>query len=958
MKKIYKNTLFFLLTAMSTFGSWQLNAQIAFTNSNSLLQSSDWHSGVAIGVTDMNNDGLDDILRLEQGQMMTIEYQVPGQMFMPYTYASIDQESQWAMAAGDVNNDGYADVFGGDYNDSKIVLSNSDNTNYSHTTLPGIGFFSQGSNFVDINNDGFLDIFSCNDDGESGIWANNQDGTFSEANQWIDMTTTPVSDNSGNYGSIWTDFDNDGDLDLYIAKCRQGVGDPTDPRRINALFVNDGQNNFTEQAIDFGLKIGWQSWTSDFNDIDNDGDLDVFITNHDFANMVLENDGSGHYTDISTGKSIGIETTSLPIQGVMRDFDNDGFVDILVSGSTHHLYRNKGDQTFEEITGLFDNNQIESFALGDLNNDGFVDIYAGYANIYTNPSEIEDVIWMNDANDNNWFGVNLEGTISNRDAVGARVEIYGDWGVQVREVRSGESYGIMNSLKQNFGLGQATDIDYVVVKWPSGRINVIENPTINEYLDITEDGCEPFAVEIAADGNTIICEGETVNLLAPVGYEYIWSNGMTSVSIAVGNSGSYNAIVKDLTTNCYGISQNIQVQYAPDETPTIAADGDLEFCFGSSVMLTSSEAGSYEWSNGAVTQSIEVETPGDYYVTTQGVCSDNDSEMLSVSVLAADAPDVQDIDVVEGQGALVTLMATGDNPQWYDAEEGGNLLGEGNTLEVMDVTAPTTYWVENTYEYASPPEKEGMETHQGTDYSGPQWNAGLFFNAMSPFKLNSVLVYSDTEAERIISLRDQTGTEIASLLVNIPVTGDEGMRIDLNFDVPVGDGHILTTDEFQNGIALGTNSPRLKRADSGVSYNDYFIDGVLNITGPSIGGTTRYYYFFDWEIEEPSVFCTSKRAALNVDIVASTIGIDGSQEVQLFPNPTDGQMSLTLDFNQSTEVSLNVTDLAGKSVYTENIGMVNGAYNHELNLGHLSKGIYLIQVATPAHTYFGKIAIQ
>ena len=452
MNKLYHSpiTLSALIILLGLAGS--LHAQISFTNQNNMLTDSDHHSGVAVAIADMNDDHLDDIVRLSDGEILTVEYQTENGTFTPYMFGNVANQSQWSMCVADVDNNGFGDVMCGDYNTTKIITASPEGNTFSVAQMPGADFFAQASNFADINNDGFLDAFVCNDDAESRIFGNNGDGTFSMADHWIDMTTTPASDNSGNYGSIWTDFDNDGDLDLYIAKCRQGVGDPTDPRRINALFVNDGQNNYSENADEYGLKIGWQSWTADFNDIDNDGDLDVFLTNHDYSNQLLLNDGTGHYTEIT--ETSGMTVTNFPLQGVMRDFDNDGFVDILISGDDDKLLHNNGDNTFTEITGLFDDDQIHSYAIGDLNHDGFLDIYASYANGYTTPNPgKEDIIWINGGNDNNFFAVDLIGIESNRDGVGARIEIYGDWGIQVREIRAGESYGIMNSMTAHFGLG-------------------------------------------------------------------------------------------------------------------------------------------------------------------------------------------------------------------------------------------------------------------------------------------------------------------------------------------------------------------------------------------------------------------------------------------------------------------------------------------------------------------------
>jgi hypothetical protein len=953
-----RSTFFYTFFALFVLISPSLG-QISFTNSNSLLESSDWHSGVAIGVVDMNNDQIDDILRLEQGEELTIEFQDTATgTFIPFYFGPISGQSQWSMAAGDINNDGKNDVIAGDYNYTKLISAFSDTMDFSFDNLPGPSFFAQAANFADIDNDGFLDIFVCDDNAESRIWHNNGDGSFEMGDDMIDMATDPPSDNSGNYGSIWSDFDNDGDLDLYIAKCRQGVTDPADPRRINALFVNDGENNYTERAADFGLKIGYQSWTADLNDIDNDGDLDCFVTNHDFQNQLLENDGSGHFRDISTGNDIGISTTTFPLQGVMRDFDNDGFVDILVSGSDHHLYHNNGDKTFTEVPNPFDNNDIESYAIGDLNNDGFPDIYAGYANIYTNPSNIEDVIWMNDANDNNWFGLNLIGTESNRNAVGARVEIYGDWGIQIREVRAGESYGIMNSFKQNFGLGQSDAIDYLVVKWPSGIINVIDNPTINEYLTLTESPCggAPVEVEITAAGNTTICEGGTLNLEAPAGYNYIWSTGETTQTITISEPGAYRLIAQDPATGCYGASQNISIALEVPEIPEVTIDGELEFCAGSSVTLTVSEALSYDWSNGGTGQSIEVTDPGTYFVITEGTCDFYTSESYTVNVLPAPAPVAEDVEVIDAGPA--TLVASGENPRWYDAETGGNLLAENDTLFLPLVESSLTFWVEDLIEYDEPQSNVGMAEHAGSDYGPTNFSGGIVFDAMEDFTIKSVLVYTDTEAEREIQLRDSNSEVIESLVVNIPATGDEGVRIDLDFVVPVGEDYVLTTNPTVNVGSLGFNSPQLKRSSSSVSYASYEIADLVNLVGPTIGGSNLYYYFFDWEIQPLSIFCESERVPVNVDFVVSATDISQSNVIQLFPNPTDESLQVRFDFNTTTAVELRLIDLTGKQVFFDELSSISAGTTHELNVSELPAGIYLLEVQTGAERYFAKVTVE
>jgi hypothetical protein len=184
----------------------------------------------------------------------------------------------------------------------------------------------------------------------------------------------------------------------------------------------------------------------------------------------------------------------------MEDFNNDGFIDILMTtlDGNHHLFLNNGDTTFTSVVNPFNTTggkTMQSAAVGDLNNDGFIDVLAGYANSFNNPSNTSDQIFINDGNANNWSKINIEGIESNYNGVGARVEIYGVWGKQIREVRAGESYGTQNSFTSHFGLADATEIDQIIVIWPSGTIDEINNPNINETIQILEGQGQVLAVD-------------------------------------------------------------------------------------------------------------------------------------------------------------------------------------------------------------------------------------------------------------------------------------------------------------------------------------------------------------------------------------------------------------------------------------------------------------------------------
>lgn len=500
--------------------------RVSFTDATSLLNQNNY-SGLPMGVIDMNGDGKDDIVQFNSAKTLRIQYQNGvNQNFTTYNFGQVSNNNQWSTAIADYDQNGFNDILsGGAYDNLKIISNNNGSNSYTSAILPNSNIFIQGSNFVDINNDGWSDIFACHDDAESRAYENYQNGTFSFNANLIRTATTPTSDNSGNYASMWVDYDNDGDLDLYISKCRGGVTSSADPRRINMLWQNDGNNNFNEVAGEANLKIGDQTWLTDFGDIDNDGDLDAIVINHGTGPNLMRNNGNGTFTEITAGS--GLLPTLEPqdfygIQGFFRDFNNDGYLDLMVSGDNHYIFYNNGDGTFQNAPNPFSSNKIQSFSVGDLNQDGFLDIYAGYATGLNSPSSTRDRIWLNEGNDNNFLNLQLKGTQSNINAIGARVELHGAWGVQIRDVRSGEGYGLVNSYTQHFGIGASTQVDKIVVKWPSGNVDEILNPAINQFLPIIESLPQPTCndgiqngdetgIDCGGSCNTVCpCEGTTV----------------------------------------------------------------------------------------------------------------------------------------------------------------------------------------------------------------------------------------------------------------------------------------------------------------------------------------------------------------------------------------------------------------------------------------------------------------
>lgn len=438
-----------------------------FTDMTNILNNT-WGSTPC--VADMNGDGLDDVVTLTtgSGNDISIDYQQPDGTFDQVIYdVNAQTTPSWSIAAGDLNSDGYLDIMFGGGSRVAFYLSNSSGTAYTEQFINDY-IFSQRINIADIDGDGDLDAFACHDVDLSHPYRNDGTGFMTEDQSLI--ATVPLA---GNYASVFTDFDNDGDTDLYIAKCRGGSS-PGAVERENALYVNDGSNNYSGNVIaDYGLFDNEQSWVTIFEDFDNDGDFDTYTVNHTAQCFLRENDGTGNFTDASAGS--GLDVSDLGSWALIgADFDNDGWVDMLMESSfgiDKEYYHNNGtgDMTFTGSPLPFNKG-----ALGDLNNDGYIDVFTG------------GTLWMNDGGNNNHLKVSLTGTNSNINGIGARVECYSDMGMQIRECRAGENFKPMSSLDVFFGLGTDSEVDSVIVRWPSGQVDVVENPAINTRVSVLE----------------------------------------------------------------------------------------------------------------------------------------------------------------------------------------------------------------------------------------------------------------------------------------------------------------------------------------------------------------------------------------------------------------------------------------------------------------------------------------
>ncbi len=460
--------------------------------------------GGANGIVDMNGDFLDDLVRISNG--VNIAYQENGEL-NPVSIGNPPAQYQpsWSFTAGDLDGNGYNDMMYGAGSGVSFMFANENGTDYSELTTNEY-VFSQRGNMVDINNDGNLDAFMCHDVQPNVYYLSDGDGGLTFYQVLLAENELPVphpdtlalgnTPNGGNYGSIWIDYDHDGDNDLFIAKCRGG----SSPAKINQLHRNNGDGTFTNVGPELGLDHSIQTWSSAWGDYDNDGDIDLFIgasTFSDGPHMLLANDGAGNFIDVTAGSGID-NITSTGIENITHDFDNDGYLDILGLGGT--FMKGNGDMTFTQTTVNITNGPV-----GDLNDDGFLDVSNGQ-------------IMYNNGNGNNYLKINMLGTSSNLNGIGATAHIYTqDLGVLTRQVRAGDGFRYMSSLNLHFGLGDLTEIDSLVITWPSGiqdvhtgvalntTFNAVEGVSTVDVLEVSEVQFQiypnPASDEIRIDGD-------------------------------------------------------------------------------------------------------------------------------------------------------------------------------------------------------------------------------------------------------------------------------------------------------------------------------------------------------------------------------------------------------------------------------------------------------------------------
>jgi hypothetical protein len=444
--------------------------------------------GKGVAFADINNDGLVDLFISNKGGASKLYLNKGNDKFEDVTAKSGLGNAVVGFTLGsvfgDYDNDGYADLYmakGGQYEveANRLFHNNGDGTFTDVTDKAGVGLkaFTYGASFVDYDNDGLLDLYCANYGvGKKNVlYRNNGNGTFTDVTD-----QAGVGDRSWSWMGVWADVNNDNFPDLYVVNGRYPDGEP------NKLYLNNRNGTFTEVAKKAGVDDANWGLGAAFGDIDNDGDQDLFVSNYVGGNNLYLNKGDGTFTKATERVKGGHDGWGKgPTFG---DVDHDGDLDLYEGDCklANQLYLNDGKGNFANVADSQPKLKCEGVrtkgtSFADIDNDGDLDLYVIH---WGAPNKL----FKNTQDDKNWLKVKLTGTVSNRNAYGAKVKVFeAGQGKQLalREIRSSTGFCAQDPNVAHFGLNAAKTYDVVAV-FPSGIEAKMANVKTGQTLEIIE----------------------------------------------------------------------------------------------------------------------------------------------------------------------------------------------------------------------------------------------------------------------------------------------------------------------------------------------------------------------------------------------------------------------------------------------------------------------------------------
>ncbi|MDX1479999.1 MAG: CRTAC1 family protein, partial [Saprospiraceae bacterium] len=336
---------------------------------------------------------------------------------------------------------------------------------------------SFGVAFGDYDRDGFLDLYVCNysENDSSRLYRNNGDVTFS----YVTMASGTAQTPHLAFQAAFLDYNNDQWPDIFVA---------VDKLSPNVLFRNNGDGTFDEVSAAAGVDYIVDAMNAGFGDCNNDGFLDIYVTNGPAGNLLHVNNGDGTFTESAVDCGVALNMNSWG--GVFMDCNNDRLLDLYVNSDhfgavNNGLFVNQDSCQFVKWNGNYSGNAEWSHgtAVGDFDSDGQPDLMINQANgspymLLRNNSAPAGTRWLK---------VVLHGKVSNRDGVGAWIRVYTDTVVQSRFTHAGYAYLAQNSYNIHFGIDTVPVVDSLIVHWPSGVIDKLYGVAADQIVSLTEN---------------------------------------------------------------------------------------------------------------------------------------------------------------------------------------------------------------------------------------------------------------------------------------------------------------------------------------------------------------------------------------------------------------------------------------------------------------------------------------
>ncbi len=477
--------------------------------------------GAGVSIYDFNGDGLDDLtLGSDRGALIGF-YVNTGNGFQQIVSLVDNREQVKQINWVDYDNDGDPDLYVAANDGISRLYQNRGDLNMQDVTessgLPLNVHYGYGACWGDYNRDGWLDLYYASKGiigdpdairSYNRLFKNNADGSFSERT----FEANASDDGKLPFCAAFFDYNNDMWPDIYIAN---------DKLTFNTLLENTGHGGFLDVSEETGSNARMNAMCVNPGDFNRDGWMDVYVTNTPIGSQCLQNlgsvDKSSTISFTNVAEEIGIHFPGGNCWGSnFLDTDNDGDLDLYVTSSINApkevssaFYENIEGSHFDAplIQGLLaDTTYGFTNAIGDLNNDGLIDI------VVQNDPPHHFTIWENKTvSANNWIKFKMEGVLSNRDGVGARLEAYTNGKYQQQFTLCGSGFLGQNSSFKHFGLSSAAQLDSLIVTWPTGHVDRFYSLAANEVYNIKEGSSTDGQIDIA-EGIRIVEEKITTSV--------------------------------------------------------------------------------------------------------------------------------------------------------------------------------------------------------------------------------------------------------------------------------------------------------------------------------------------------------------------------------------------------------------------------------------------------------------